>query len=107
MPGCHHLCPWALTHKIAMVPEPSIVLGREEPPDHPLPHPLVVHTQRQHAQPILVVSGEGVAVLPGAWGQTCGVTGLSRCRTAGHGGAKWELTPQGHAHLSSLPPDST
>lgn len=46
-----------------------MVLGREEPPDHLLPHPLVVHTQRQHAQPVLVVTGEGVAVPLGAWGQ--------------------------------------
>lgn len=68
-PGCHCLCPWTLTHGIATVPKLSMVLGHEEPPDHLLPHALVVHAQRQHAQPVLVVTGEGVAVLPGAWGQ--------------------------------------
>lgn len=79
--GRHRPCPWALTHGVASVPEFSVVLGREEPPDHLLPQPLVVHAQRQHAQPVLVVTGDGVAVPPGAWGQRVvspGPAGASR-----------------------------
>lgn len=47
------------------VPEPAVVLSRQEPADHLLPHPLAVDTQRQHAQAVLVVTGEGSAVVPG------------------------------------------
>lgn len=65
-----------------------MLLGRQEPADHLLPHPLAVDTQRQHAQAVLVVTGEGAAVVPGAWGQ--GI--VSRGPV---GGPPWQHTPAG------------
>lgn len=77
-----------LTHGAAAgVPKPAVVLGCQEPADHLLPHPFAVDAQRQHAQAVLVVTGEGVAMLPGSWGRGVVSPGRADGPVAGRAGA--------------------
>ena len=68
----------SLTHSIAIhVPKAPVLLGHQQPLDHLLTHPLAVDTESQHTQAVLVVTGERMAVMPGAWGQSTVVTRAS------------------------------
>jgi len=82
LPPC--VSPGPLTHSAAAgVREHAVPLGCQEPADHLLPHPLAVDAQRQHAQPVLVVTGERVPVPPGAWGRGVASPAAPRRHAAG------------------------
>lgn len=108
----HPMYPFAslltLTHSIAIcMPKALVLLGHQQPLDHLLTHPLVVDTESQHAQAILVVTGERMAVMPGAWGQGTAVSRASRERQSCSASSHGVPAVGGVPHLPSPFPGST